>query len=358
MRKVVSTSVRFILHCCIGCVGFCSIAFGQQSSTNLAEAYLQLPVGARAVGLAGAYTAIANEPIAIFYNPAGLAFLPNRPQLSLMASPQEFGRVHSAFAYGQSINEEFGIGAGLIHYWNGSFLERNVLGTPLRELSSEQYAISIGGTWRSGDFAVGATGKYLINTLRGTGSKGTAFTMDLGAKADIADLFSVGIAAQNLFGAMTWNNTSVSERLPYSLRAGIATEFSLEKETYTVRKNVRGETETIELPSESYIALTLDAVLTQYDHTPIVVLGAEYTPIQLFSVRGGMNVLGEQGGATKVFPLTRWGGGISLTPPINSLPFKFQIDYSIANDIVATGSIDHFISLIVEIGRASCRERV
>lgn len=79
MRIVLSTSVRFILHCCVGCVGFCSIAFGQQSSTNFGTAYLQLPVGARAVGLAGAYTAIANEPIALFYNPAGLAFFPNRP---------------------------------------------------------------------------------------------------------------------------------------------------------------------------------------------------------------------------------------------------------------------------------------
>lgn len=40
---------------------------------------------------------------------------------------------------------KFAVGAGLIHYWNGSFLERNVLGTPLRELSSEQYAVSIHG---------------------------------------------------------------------------------------------------------------------------------------------------------------------------------------------------------------------
>jgi len=349
MREVIPTCVQITLHCFLWCVCCCGIAFSQQSSTNLAEAYLQLPVGARAVGLAGAYTAIGNEPITVFYNPAGIAFLPDKPQLSLMVSPQEFGRVHSAFAYAQTINEQFGVGAGLIHYWNGSFTERDVLGTPLRELSSEQYAISVGGTWRTGDFAVGATGKYLINTLRGTGSKGTAFTMDLGAKADIADLFSVGIAAQNLFGAMNWNNTSVSERLPYSLRAGIATEFSLEKETYTVRKNVRGETETIELPSESYVMVTLDAVLTQYDHTPIVVLGAEYTPVRLFSVRGGFNVLGEEGGTTKAFPMTRWGGGISFTPPLRSLPFSFQIDYSIANDAVSSGGIDHMISLIVDI---------
>lgn len=349
MRCTMSSCVRFFLQCFTLLTLSSLSIFAQQSSTNLTESYLQLPVGARAIGLGGAYTAIANEPIGIFYNPAGLAFLPTKPQVSMMVSPQEFGRIHSAFAYGQSIDEHFGVGAGLIHFWNGSFIERDVLGTALRELSSEQYSIAVGGSWRSGSFSVGAIGKYLLNTLRGTGSKGTAFTFDLGAKADIADLFSVGISAQNLVGNMSWNNTSVSERLPFSIRAGIATEFSLEKETYTIRKNVRGEEQTVELPSESYIALSLDGILTQYDHTPIVTLGAEYAPIRLFSIRGGMALLGEKNNTTTFLPFTRWGGGVSIAPVFTDMPFKFQIDYSIANDAVAQSGIDHFISLIIGI---------
>lgn len=349
MKTSLISGVRFFLQCTAIITLVSSLSYSQQTSTNLTEAYLQLPVGARAIGLAGAYTAIANEPIGLFYNPAGIAFLPNKPQVSMMVSPQEFGRVHSAFAYGQSIDEHFGVGAGLIHFWNGSFIERDVLGTPLRELTSEQYAVALGGTWRNGAFSVGAIGKYLLNTLRGTGSKGTSFTFDLGAKADIEDLFSVGIAAQNLVGAMSWNNTSVSERLPYSIRAGIATEISLEKETYTIRKNVRGEEQTIELPSDSYIALSLDGIITQYDHTPLVTLGAEYAPLRLFTIRGGMAVLGEKDGETKAFPFTRWGGGVSIAPVFNNMPFKFQIDYSIANDAIAQSGIEHYISLILGI---------
>ncbi len=39
------------------------IVLAQSTSSGLAESYLQRSVGARAIGLGGAYTAIANEPI-------------------------------------------------------------------------------------------------------------------------------------------------------------------------------------------------------------------------------------------------------------------------------------------------------
>lgn len=59
------------------------------ATTALADDYhyVNLLVGNRAAGLAGAYTALSDDPAGCFYNPAGIAFVPNS---SLSASVNAF----------------------------------------------------------------------------------------------------------------------------------------------------------------------------------------------------------------------------------------------------------------------------
>ncbi len=54
-----------------------AILGGQRVGTS-AMTFLKIPVGARAEGMGGAYVAIANDPFAIYWNPAGIAQISNR----------------------------------------------------------------------------------------------------------------------------------------------------------------------------------------------------------------------------------------------------------------------------------------
>jgi len=54
--------------------------------TRYAGAFLELGVGARALALGGAYTGLGSDAVSFYWNPAGLAFLPNFQASSMYAS--------------------------------------------------------------------------------------------------------------------------------------------------------------------------------------------------------------------------------------------------------------------------------
>ncbi len=56
---------------------FWKILGGQRVGTS-SMTYLKIPVGARAEAMGGAYVAIANDPFAVYWNPAGIAQIANR----------------------------------------------------------------------------------------------------------------------------------------------------------------------------------------------------------------------------------------------------------------------------------------
>ncbi len=325
------------------------IVFAQSTSSGLAESYLQRSVGARAIGLGGAYTAISNEPNGLFYNPAFSAFLPNRPQVSLMTSPLEFGRTHASFSYAQSFGSQWGVSAGLNSFYNGSFQATNAQGNSLGNFSNQQYDMVLGGSWRNDFFAVGANAKYLVNALTGSGTSGRTFAFDFGAKVNLIDILTFGMSIQNIGGRVDWQSvTGTKDIIPFTIRAGVATEIGINQEEYVVRSTIRGEPETIQLPSTQYVLVALDAVYNQHDKSPNLILGAEYSPMQLLAFRVGGAVLGEKLGENKFLPLTQWGGGLSVKPTIEALPFLFSIEYAISNDAVSGSGVAHHISLIMQ----------
>lgn len=325
----------------------------QTTGGGYAEAYLLRDVGSRATAMSGAFTAISNDPYAIFYNPAGLGFISSRPVVDMYVSSLGYGRTHTAMAWGAKINDNFGLGIGLNSMFSGSFMSRNEMGTPLGENAAFQYDLCAGAAYNLEFASMGVALKYLTNNLRGSETYGNGVAIDVGTKFNIMDLFSFGMSVQNLAGQMFWNTkNSAIEEIPWTVRTGLAVEYGLNEKQYTSRSTADGEVETVNEPATRYVLIGLDAVLRQHDVAPTFVLGVEAAAHEMIVFRGGMAVYGNKLGTPKLFPMTQWGGGVSFRPELNNvfgdLPFKTHIDYSVSNEYISQSGIVHSLSLQFE----------
>jgi hypothetical protein len=348
--NIISFAVKVLISFSFGFL-FCFNLSAQVAGGGYTESYLLRNVGARTIGMAGAYSAVANEPNSIFYNPAGLSSLSNKPMFSTMFSFLEFGRTHSTLSWGQSLNNHFGVGVGINNFTTGSFIARDIRGNKIGDFSDWQFAISGGASYALEFASVGMAVKYIANSLESSGTRGDGFALDIGTKFNVMDLFTFAVSMQNITGYMIWNEKDKSKEnamLPYTIRSGFAMEFGLNDASYTTRSNIDGELEEVLMPSSRYILLSLDGVLTQFENAPTVTMGIEVAAHEIISFRAGMAIMGDKLGIYQLFPMTIWGGGVSIKPPIKNLPFNTNIEYSVSQDQLAKSKISHHISLVFE----------
>jgi hypothetical protein len=198
-------------------------SLSQGGGTGLA--FLKVGVGGRAGGLGGAYTAVADEASATFWNPAGLSLV-NRSQLSFSHTEwiQDISSEFLAFAF-----PAFKGAIGL------SFYSNNVGGIQRREIPSEEplgtveahdiaFGVSYGHNFSS-RLKGGITVKYLYEKIFIESASG--FAVDLGLNFQPFDnRFRLAFVAQN-FGSMgTLMDESI--KLPKTIRIGVAYPIAVE----------------------------------------------------------------------------------------------------------------------------------
>lgn len=165
---------------------------------------LEMGTSARAVGMGGAFTAIADDESAVFYNPAGLAFL---SKLTVSAFYQRaFDVVHHIALTAASS----GWGAQVIRIDTGPLESTNEFGNPSGEpMPYASQAGLVGIAFGREYMALGLRGK-----LSSDGTE-TSWGLDAGALARLGGL-RVGIVAEDLLGMAE-----------LSLRAGMALEVQV-----------------------------------------------------------------------------------------------------------------------------------
>ncbi len=265
---------RFILF-------FVIIAFGMPSlcwSTKYAGEFLYVGAGARALALGGAYSAIAGDVTAAYWNPAGLCLLDGQ-EASFMHSERFGGLItYDYLAYARS-NGETGLGASLFRTDAGKIAnttnlewydtgsdgvfgvdgtgepgdsgnddydpDTNPTGTegngewdPGEEIIYDEGRI----TWESGvDWALyltwsrlftptvsaGASAKIIQRGLMGHNAFGVG--LDIGARWQPVEAFSVGLNVQDVFGTYLFWDTGINETVFPTVKLGFAVEWPLRK---------------------------------------------------------------------------------------------------------------------------------
>jgi len=319
----------------------------QRYGGGFSGAYLFRDNGTRPISLAGAYTAISNDPYAIFYNPAGLSSCAPVPMIYSSLSLMEFSRNYANLTYAQSI-DNFGIGASISSYFSGSIVARNRNGIEIGKLSDYFFNISLGGSFSTNFASFGLVFKYLNNTLHGSSISGSGIAFDFGSKFNVMDLFSFGIAVQNIGGMLKYNTRAEKSNIPFTIRTGIAMEFPLSSEKIITFRNELGMEDTIYQPPPKYLLLSFESIYTQYEKHPNFFLACELAPFELLAFRGGITLAGNDNGKFKILPLTIWGAGVSIKPDLKDFYNLFCIDLSLGNDYLADKKIFYTIGIGIQ----------
>ncbi len=145
---------RAALHRSLPLVLACLLAASTVHATKYAGEFLKTPVGARAIGMGGAFTAVADDATAQWWNPAGMVYLPYREVLPQHA--EKFGRL---------VNHDY---LGLVLPLDRTPGKETALGVSLLRLAVDDIAI----TPRPGELKLG---QFLDD-----GADGKPSTYDLG----------------------------------------------------------------------------------------------------------------------------------------------------------------------------------
>lgn len=218
-------------------------ASAAEQTATTALPILQVPMGARATGMGGAFTAVATDVTALWYNPAGLARL-NAQELSLgliagagESDIQNFGWAGPLPLSGISGNGYSSFGANLLIAQKGT-IEVNTLrsdgslGSTSKQSAGGDLILSGGYAERAGtmglelrdgsytlDHYIGAGGKLARSSI--VGHTATTFAGDLGYLLHVPEMgWSFGASALNAGGKLRYVDDA--DPLPLIFRGGTA----------------------------------------------------------------------------------------------------------------------------------------
>ncbi len=293
-----------------------------------AAAFLEIGVGARAMGMGGAYVSVANDPTALYYNPAGIVWVDNI-QLELM---------HNEWLVGT--NFDF-VGVTLpMPFWNSSigfsltmldFGDQPVRTETRPEGTGEFYGArdySVTATFAAAlteSFSFGVTGKY-INQQIWNVSGGTA-AMDLGIfYTTPVNGLRIGMSIANFGGELRISGRDLDSTVdPDPDNENIdRIPVTLQTESYPLPLMFRaGISYSMNMGAAGNLLVSSD-LLHPSNATESINAGVEYGYAGIFFLRAGYENSFEQ---DAINGLT-FGGGIDYVRPGS---IGFRLDYAFSD---------------------------
>lgn len=226
-------------------------------------AFLQVPTGARAVAMGGAFTAVPGDPMGLFWNPATLAGVEH--QMFTSTYTGYLMDMQAGFAGWINPADRDVVGVSVNYFYGGSFTRTSMINPTGTGEEFSTNSVAICGTYAysfSPDFSVGATAKFVYSSI--DTYNGNAFLADVGAWFR-PKWISLGLVVRNA-GIQTKAFYQENDPLPTEIAAGASAQLLGEKLLVAAD---------IKYPFQGDID---------------VAIGLEYTPMEMLSLRTGGNL--------------------------------------------------------------------
>jgi hypothetical protein len=252
-------------------------------------ASLTIEPGGRPAGMGYAFVSISDDATACWWNPAGLAFLEQTYNVSLMHArlvPDWEDVYYEYAAYAQKVEGLGTIAGSLIYLTYGwQWATSNDPGAePFMKFKSYEVIPSIGyGALLRDNIGIGLNLKFVYVNLApaaatqdGKDGSGTTFAADFGALWRLMDgRWSVGGAVQNLGPKIAYIDEEQGDPLPRTLKLG--TSFQI----------LNDEMNELIVSADYNKSLILVDEIAHPTVGVILNVGAEYCYYDLFALRGG-----------------------------------------------------------------------
>jgi tetratricopeptide (TPR) repeat protein len=213
---------------------FISNAFSQDGQGGT-ESNLAFGFGARALALGHSYTALADDPTAVFWNPAGLENV-QRQSLTLFHTSLWEGTMYDFIGYVYPTLNLGSFGVGLARIGVGGILETDINNVLINDnISHEQYEAFLSYAKKIPyDLTVGVSFRilrYSWNGLSSYSGYGDLNTMSVGGDLGLlyAPIISnsvwlrgwtLGLSARNIFAPVI-NEGASNDKLPITMKFGV-----------------------------------------------------------------------------------------------------------------------------------------
>jgi len=292
--------------------------------------FLKIGVGARGNGMGGAYSSLANDVTAMYWNPAGIADI-NGMAANISYTQWFAGFSHNFAGLVLPIGDSYRLGVSLTSFSSGDIpittLEKAEGTGASYSISDFALGASLAG-YITNEFAFGLSFKYIQNSFASLGSSGVAFDVGTVYKTDFKDT-RLSFSISNLGGQQSYSGADLNRQgklinelssspldqqlltnpfnLPLIFRAGASTD---------VTAMIQG-VDKLDANAEHRLVAAVEFE-TLSDTPEMYTIGAEYTWSNTLSIRGGYK-LGHDS--------FNFAGGVGFKYVGEG--FDGQIDYSI-----------------------------
>ncbi|MCK5840897.1 MAG: PorV/PorQ family protein, partial [Candidatus Sabulitectum sp.] len=229
-------------------------------------AFLQVPAGARAVAMGGAFTAVPGDPISLYWNPAASVMISDSKLTTTYTSYMM--DMQAGFVGWVNPRERDVIGVSLNYFYGGEF-DRTTMENPMgtgEQFSSNSMALA--GTWAKGlteTISLGVTGRFIYSQIDSYNANG--FGVDLGG-------MYCPSAIPGFAGALVLRNAGIQTKAFYSENDPMPTEIAAGLSQLLMGGN---------------LLIAADATMP-FEGDFDIAAGLEYKPIEMLALRTGWSL--------------------------------------------------------------------
>ncbi|MFM8457243.1 MAG: PorV/PorQ family protein, partial [Ignavibacteria bacterium] len=175
--------------------------------------FLKIGVGARGNGMGGAYSSLANDVTAMYWNPAGIADI-NGMAANISYTEWFAGFSHNFAGLVLPIGDSYRFGVSLTSFSSGDIpittLEKAEGTGASYSISDFALGASLAG-YITNEFAFGLSFKYIQNSFASLGSSGVAFDVGTIYKTDFKDT-RLSFSISNLGGQQAYSGADLNRQ--------------------------------------------------------------------------------------------------------------------------------------------------